>query len=270
MSNILKAIITITENFDQKIDAIHFENNRANSVGEGLELFVATSFCDFKKEEATLDSVFSYRGAKNNPPDFILKNSDAIEVKKISTDTTQIQLNSSHPKDKIYVNDPKMTQSARDCEKWHSKDLLYIVGKLDKSHLANIWLVYGDCFVADKQIYKNIEKPIKNVISSLGNTSLTKELGRLNNVDTLKVSSLRVRGMWLLQNPSNIFSNSIPSLKETNYKLVSIISLDKYNNFPKDDIKTIENNKSLKIEDIKIPNPNNPAMKIAVKLILWR
>lgn len=38
MSNTLKAIIAITQNFDKKLDNILFATNRANSVGEGLEM----------------------------------------------------------------------------------------------------------------------------------------------------------------------------------------------------------------------------------------
>ena len=34
----------------------------------------------------------------------------------------------------------------------------------------------------------------------------TDELGRINKVDPLGITSLRVRGMWQIKNPSKVFS----------------------------------------------------------------
>ncbi|MGQ4006472.1 NgoPII family restriction endonuclease [Francisellaceae bacterium CB300] len=269
MSNTLKAIISITKNFNRKLDNISFGNNRANSVGEGLELFVANAFNDFKEDKANLNEIFSFRGSQNHPPDFMLKGGDAIEVKKTGSSNSQLQLNSSHPKNRIYINDPKITNAAKTCEDWNVKDLLYIVGNENKLQLDNIWLVYGDCFVADKQIYKDIEQPIRETINSLGDNSTTKELGRLNNVDPLKVSSLRIRGMWLLTNPSKYFKNTFEELSSLEYKVYAIIRKEKFLSFPKQDIDAISNNEEIIVKDSKIPDPNNPANMIDVKLVLW-
>ncbi len=118
MSNTLKAIIFITKNFNRKLDDISCGNNRANSVGEGLELFVANAFNDFKEEQARLDDIFSFRASQNHPPNFMLKGDDAKEVKKICNSNSQLQLNSSHPKDRIYIDDPKITNPVKDCESW--------------------------------------------------------------------------------------------------------------------------------------------------------
>ena len=50
--------------------------------------------------------VFSYLGNTSNPPDMIIKDGDAIEVKKIEGFNT-LMLNSSYPKQKLYSSSPE-------------------------------------------------------------------------------------------------------------------------------------------------------------------
>ena len=105
MSNILKAFINITNNYKVNIQNLTRGNNRANNMGEGLETFVQDSFANTfnKKSFELLSKTYSYQGNKNNPPDLILRNSDAIEIKKIESKNSAIALNSSYPKAKIYA-----------------------------------------------------------------------------------------------------------------------------------------------------------------------
>ena len=77
-------------------------------MGVALEEFVKNAFADcFDCNEKTViqaqSKVFSYLGNSNNPPDAMLRGSDAIEIKKLtSIGNTQMQLNSSYPKNKLH------------------------------------------------------------------------------------------------------------------------------------------------------------------------
>lgn len=63
-------------------------NNRINDMGTALEYYIKDLFCssleisDFKKKDEIYNKYLSYLGNKNNPPDFIIKQSSAVEVKK--------------------------------------------------------------------------------------------------------------------------------------------------------------------------------------------
>lgn len=133
MSNILKAFINITNNYKNNIQTITQGNNRANNMGEGLENYIQNTFAntfnekdELKKLESFQD-IFSYQGNKNNPPDLILKNSDAIEIKKLESKNSAIALNSSYPKDKLYASSTMITKACRECEEWSEKDMLYAI-----------------------------------------------------------------------------------------------------------------------------------------------
>lgn len=88
MSNILKAFINIINNYQTAVNAVTSGNNRANNMGDGLEEYIKNAFANNFQEtnkriqKANIRATFSYIGAKNSPPDIILTNGDAIEVKK--------------------------------------------------------------------------------------------------------------------------------------------------------------------------------------------
>ena len=90
--------------------------NRANTAGDALEEYIKDLFADsFDLNEAQRlqrqSEVFSYLGNDRNPPDAMLRGGDAIEVKKIETDTAALALNSSYPKH-ILSKDNLMLSSA--------------------------------------------------------------------------------------------------------------------------------------------------------------
>jgi len=68
----------------------------------------------------------SYLGNQNNPPDFIIKKGDAVEVKKIGGLVGSIALNSSYPKSKLHSDDVRILQSCRECDggNWSKKDII--------------------------------------------------------------------------------------------------------------------------------------------------
>jgi hypothetical protein len=104
MANILQAFITIVNNYQINITTVTQGNNRANNMGEGLETYIKDIFANIINETdehiklEQLAEIYSYQGNKNNPPDLMLKNSDAIEIKKLESKNSAIALNSSYPK----------------------------------------------------------------------------------------------------------------------------------------------------------------------------
>ena len=109
MSNILNAIINITNKSELMVKKNNYSSNRINAEGESLENFVKDLFGG--------DNEFSYLGSKNKPPDLILKGGDAIEIKKIETINTDIHFNSSFPKSKLYADDDMISNDCKNCEK---------------------------------------------------------------------------------------------------------------------------------------------------------
>ena len=193
MSNILQAFINIINNHKTHIANVTQGNNRANNMGEGLEVYIKNIFAGSINEPnqttklETLNKTYSYQGNKNNPPDLILKNSDAIEIKKLESQNSAIALNSSYPKAKLYADSPMITTACRNCEKWDTKDMLYAIGYVNQSILKSLWLVYGDCFCAEKETYERIKNTISNGITTIPDVEFieTKELGKVKKLTHL-------------------------------------------------------------------------------------
>jgi hypothetical protein len=112
-TNILIALCNLIENPITDLVSHYQGSNRANNLGDALETYIKDLFCGAVNQ--TDDSVygifFSYLGNQNNPPDVIIKNGDAVEIKKIESLTSAIALNSPYPKDKLYADDSRITQA---------------------------------------------------------------------------------------------------------------------------------------------------------------
>lgn len=278
MTNLLKAIKNIIEN--PIIDLVsHYKgSNRANSMGDALETYVKDAFCNsFQKSDEEKDKLysqnFSYLGNQNNPPDIIIKNGDAIEVKKIETLKSAIALNSSYPKDKLYFDDSRITENCKNSDggNWKQKDIVYIVGVTPQSKLKSLFFVYGDCYSANREIYQRIADKISNGISEIPDVELVKtnELAKVKKVDPLGITDLRVRGMWHIENPIKVFENFTQNIKDFNFRMSIILLEEKYLSFPEEDRNYLEKSKNLEIKNIEIKSPNNPAVLLEAKLISY-
>ncbi len=279
MINILQALKNIVENPITDISTRYQINgrNRANNMGEALESYVKDLFCNTfdiqsdTEKNRVYSEKFSYIGNQNNPPDMIVANGDAIEVKKIESIGSQIALNSSYPKDKLYADSPMLTQDCRECENWLEKDIIYVVGAMQQNSLKALWFVYGDCYAANKDIYERIKTKISDGVNSLPDVefSETKELGRVNKVDPLGITYLRIRGMWGIDNPLHVFDYITNIESESDLTVNAIMLTEKYDSFPSADRQAIENisSENFTIQDIEIKSPNNPAQLLNAKLI---
>jgi hypothetical protein len=213
-TNLLVALKNIVENPITNLVSFYSSRNRMNSVGEALELYVKDVFCnsinedDISKKNEIFSEYFSYIGNQNNPPDIIIKEGDAIEVKKLETINSALALNSSYPKDKLYSDSPMITRECKECENWREKDIIYTVGVTKENKLKSLWFVYGDCYAANKDTYERIRNKISSGLRELQDIELaeTNELGRVNKVDPLGITYLRIRGMWHIENPNKVFN----------------------------------------------------------------
>src|SRR5690554_4651306 len=276
MTNILEAIINISKLENLDIDEVILGNNRAVNMGEGLESFVKKAFAnsfgitDKNEKNRIYNHFFSYEGSKRIPPDLMIKGGDALEVKKTETLTTELQLNSSHPKAKLFSNSTLINNHCRTCEEWEIRDFIYVIGHLPKSnYLSSLWFVHGEIYAADESVYIDLKNSVSELLESSDDLSFspTNEIGRINAVDPLKITNLRVRGMWLLQSPYKAFDYVHEYDKTAKFQTIAILSTEKYLTYPSESRVKIEADENITIKDIKVNNPNNPVDLIDAKLI---
>ncbi len=278
MTNILEAIVNIANNPVVAIRNHYTGRNRANNVGEALEMFVKDAFANTIQEQdeqiknTKFNQVFSWLGNQNHPPDIMIRKGDAIEVKKTQSANSDLALNSSYPKSNIQSNSNMITQECRTCENWTEKDLIYCVGHTTDDSIKSLWMVYGNIYAAKHETYRVIKQKITDGINEIPNVELaeTNELGRVNRVDPLGITNLRIRGMWQIQNPRRVF-NYLHTTGD-NFELVAVIPTNKYNSFPTDSKKRIENlgNPNLNVSNAQVKDPNNPANLIDAKLVIFK
>jgi len=279
MNNIINAIINLVNSPKIDLNYQTYSNNRANSMGECLEEYIKDLFAgtvninDPIIRNEMLSHTFSYLGNQNNPPDIMLLNGDAIEVKKIENKSAALALNSSYPKAKLFSDNPLLKNECRECENWSVKDMLYTVGCVKDNKLSSLAFVYGDDYCAKKETYEKIKSTIKEGVEAIPDVEFTetRELGHVNRVDPLGITYLRVRGMWGIENPFNVFSYVYKRNENNLFSFMCLINQDKFDTFEntRELYNLAQNNKYLEILDVKIKNPNNPAQLRYAKLITF-
>lgn len=275
MTNILDAISNIVQQKNFELLTYYEGRNRANSMGKALEEYVKDAFSNTFKVQKESERIkihsneFSWLGSQNNPPDIMIKGGDAIEVKKIQSQSSHIALNSSYPKSNLHIDNPMITSSCRESENWTQKELIYCIGNTSDTRLNSLWMIYGSIYAASDEIYNNVKKSISKGIRNIPDIvfSETKELGRVNSVDPLGITSLRIRGMWQIENPKHVF-NYLHKSSNENFELICIIP-DKiflrFTQTSKDNLQLAVKN-GLTVEDVHVKNPNNPAKLEKCKL----
>ncbi len=280
MTEILNAIANIIDNPIPDI-LNHYQkvsNNRINAIGDALEEFIKDAFAntiietDLAVKVQKYSETFSWLGNQNNPPDLIIKNGDAVEVKKIGSLKSQIALNSSYPKNKLLSNDPMLTNDCSSCEHWIEKDIIYIIGAFQKDKLRLLWMIYGDCYAAKSEYYTRIKNKISTGINEIQGLEFsdTKELGRVNKVDPLGITYLRIRGMWGIDNPLKVYNYlNLNFNNSATFQLIAIIPENKYLSLSSQsqDLIASLSNCNLNISKDKIKSPNNPAKMIDVRIV---
>jgi len=281
MSSLITCLNNIIKNPSNKLKEVVKSGTRANEMGDTLEAYIKNCFAGTFNPENSEENVkkhaeiFSYQGNQNNPPDLILRNSDAIEVKKIEG-TGSLPLNSSYPKAKISSKSNMITKDCKICEgaKDWEKDMIYAVGTVNKENqIKYLFFVYGTVYAASEDKYERIREKIKNGIEEIQGVDFkeTNELGKVKKVDPLGITDLRIRGMWSIEHPFKVYDY----LKEVNkkeneegYTIYAIVPKEKYNSFEKNEINELESFSNVSIfKDKKVKNPNNPSIMVDIVLI---
>jgi len=280
MSNIIKAFINIVNSPIVELVDYYEGRNRINNAGKALEVYIQDAFAGTVNESdenvrlEKLADIYSYQGNQNNPPDLMLKNSDAIEVKKLQSKNSAIALNSSYPKAKLYADSPMLTKACKECEDWDEKDIIYTVGYTSDTHLHSLWMVYGDCFCASKETYERIKDTISEGINSISDVEFTetKELGKVKRVDPLGITDLRIRGMWHIDNPNKIFDYLYFYDESKRFQLICLLSKDKYDGLPLEDREALESLgvDGVEVLDVGVKSPDNPIRLIEAKLLVFK
>lgn len=280
MANIINAIINFVNNPISHLTNYYQGRNRANNVGDALEEYVKDMFANtFELPEnerlEKISDVFSYLGNNSNPPDAMLRNGDAIEVKKIESFSSALALNSSYPKHTVKSASEMISKACKAAEEWDEKDIIYIVGIVDKksNNLKQLCMVYGMDYCASEECYNKIKEKIKNGVESIPNVEFTesRELGHINKVDPLGITYMRVRGMWGIENPLKVFNYIYKRNETANISLMCIINDDKWLSFDnRDELVLLSKDVAeLIVEDVRIKDPDNPANLINAKLIKY-
>ena len=269
--NTLRAIVNLSKckNFD--IDETkEYVSNVVSSQGEPLEKLVRSSFCgvpDTEGNNRSSEEVFCYEGAKNNPPDAMLKEEgDAIEVKKVEGIST-IHLNSSLPKQRLYADDKMLTKKAVECEEWKSRDMLYIIGHVTKNTIHSLFFFYGDCIFKRNEYYKDIFESVKNSLKKIEKIQQTgNEYGTIKDVDGLGINTdMRVRPLNSFDHPLKVFSEIVQPDKNAGFSLFTIMRNSKFKSFPTE-YQKLALNSGLKHKNEHIRDPDNAEKKIAVEI----
>lgn len=280
MANIINAVINLVNNPISHLTNYYQGRNRANNAGDALEEYVKDMFADTFElpEDERLEKIsntFSYLGNNSNPPDAMLRGGDAIEVKKIESFGSALALNSSYPKHTVKSSSSMISRACKDAEEWDEKDIIYIVGIVDKNtnKLRQLCMVYGLDYCASEECYSRIKSTIKNGVESIPNVEFaeSRELGHINKVDPLGITYMRVRGMWGIENPLKVFNYIYTRNHNFDFSLMCIINDDKWSSFNniEDLIALAEDVDELTIENVRIKNPDNPANLIDAKLIKY-
>lgn len=151
--------------------------------------------------------VFSHFGNSTNPPDFILRGGDAIEIKNIyipkryyrgRLECDPLILNTVYSRQKLYADDPLVTNTCRKAEKWTVKDIIYAVGASRGKQLTHLCMVYGSDYCASARHYENILEEMRARLKDIPNLYKTwseRYLGRIGEVDPTGATYLE---MWYL------------------------------------------------------------------------
>ena len=238
------------------------QGNRINDVGAKYEEFVLQGY----KSMNANSSPFSYIDHSNNPPDFMVMNGEALEVKKFKAGkaVSRIALNSSFPKDILHSSSPLLTAECKNCEKWTQKPHVYQLAKCSATSIEDMFICYGTCLAANQDKYIRLFKSVKDGVGKIHGNSPGNELGKFKKIDPLNRTSLRVRGMWEIETPWKAFGHLLSPRPKNYTKSFRLLTL-------KSDFEILYNSNTLPNgvfrKDVLIDDPNNGAKMLDAVLL---
>lgn len=276
MVTLITALNNIIAHPANKIRQVSKSGTRINIVGDSLEEYIKNAFAgtfELNPDNVVKHSqLFSWQGNQNNPPDLIIREYDAVEVKKMEG-VGALALNSSYPHAKLVSDSAMITNDCRVCEgggKWE-KDVLYVVGTVKENIVKYLFFVYGDIYAAKSETYERVRNEIKKGILEIPDVEFTEtnELGKVKRVDPLGITDLRVRGMWSIQHPFQVYSyiEQVRIPRSNGYHIFALLSQEKYETYDDKEVILLLGQDSVEKHDVLVKDPNNPAKLIRGVLI---
>lgn len=207
-------------------------------------------------------------GNSTNPPDLMLRGGDAIEIKNIYIPkrysrpglNDPLILNTVYPRQKLFVDDPLVTNSCRKAERWTEKDIIYAVGVSKGKQLTHLCMVYGIDYCASAKHYKNILLEMRSKLKDIPNIRFgdEREPGRVNAIDPTGATRLDLRNMWHIENPWSFFRYVYRPNPNARFNFMCIIRNEKLSRFRNGDnlFAWREICPSLIIEQVRIKDPD--------------
>ena len=241
--NVIDAIINLLNNPIINLQATYLGRNRINNVGDALERYVQDLFIngfdlDENQRNFRINEHFSYLGNTSNPPDMMLRDGDAIEVKKIESRNSDLALNSSYPKATLNASSTMLTAACRTAEEWTQKDMLYAVGIINNQSLNALCFVYGVNYFANEKLYT---------------IPTQSDFTDINEVVTVDLTA-----KWRIKNPFHVFDYIYQPKYSSDFNFMAIINDKKWQEF--DNISSLEkminNQPNAQLRTVEVKNPN--------------
>ena len=282
--NLLDAIRQIVHGRIHRLPSVTESSGNPLPAGNELEAYVKDRLAgipdgDYRGRAERYEEIFSWQGSANNPPDIMYRGGDAgdaFEVKKIGGGrNSSIHLNSSPPKDRLLVTNPRLKRQCRECEIWSQRDFFYVIGCVEAGSESISWLWFVDARLAmpGPDVFDLEFSKLKKSIGTTPGFNLitdTKEIGRLVDVCNVPGVNLRIRGMWSMPSPWVQFAN-LPGVRSSDSFCVhALIRKDKWHRYPELSRHQLENisDRGLSIDTVRADDPNSTGTVEAV-LIRW-
>ncbi|MBC8135791.1 MAG: NgoPII family restriction endonuclease [Fibrella sp.] len=247
MTNILTTFMSIAQ-------------NPINGEGDALDISLQNAFASIPPDTPRsqrielLAASLVYLGNPTNPPDMMLRNGDAVQILRVPRDSLHLQLNSAYAMQKLYPTYPGLTSSARNCEPWSERDMIYAIGVEESRRLTTLWMIYGDCFAPSNATFER------------------------NSGDELRIYSPETKAFYLpgrgsITNPIRLLTAAFNTQSvnfESEPRLVAVMRAEKYLSLPEPDRTAIENASGIEVHSVNLQNPEDTTQPLATKLLVLR
>lgn len=268
-TSILDMVTTYAQMEHNSLDNVYDSAISINSSGERMEYLIKDLLADSIDKESADEKAaehkkyLSWLGSQNHPPDLMIRDGPAIEVKKSGGKHRKLQLNSSTPRTKLRSDMKRVNSDCTTCEDdiggWKEKDMVYALGSgVTKSEFGFIWVVYGDCWCDDAEVYESVTEDLQDAIeqSPPSNGTLDtsgNEIAKVRNVGSGMGAEQRTRSMWSIGHPARMFSTYIDNYEtkvDTGNPMFVVLPSEKFEDQPEQKLEEIRSNDDIDITTV--------------------
>lgn len=214
--------------------------------------------------------IFSFVSNNAEIPDFMLRGGDVVEIKTVRLKSGEydpvkcnpIEFNTVFPRQKLFFDDPLVTDECRNAESWYEKDVVYVIGALKRRQLIYLCMIYGVDYCAGEKYYSGLNYELKKLIAKIRAVRFpyTRELARIGTVDPTGATYLKLYGMWHVENPWSFFRYVCRPNLNANFSFMCIINREKFHQL--DNGRKLfawaKDCDGLRLAKIRVKNPDAP------------